>query len=40
MARGNGTGGEASAQANLLRADLKFLFAKSELDVATGPPPK
>jgi multidrug efflux pump subunit AcrB/outer membrane protein TolC len=32
--------GEASAQANLLRADLNYLLAKSELDVATGTPPK
>jgi outer membrane protein TolC len=32
--------GEASAQANLLRGDLKYLLAKSELDVATGVAPK
>ena len=32
--------GEASAQANLLRADLNYLLAKSELDVATGVAPK
>jgi outer membrane protein TolC/preprotein translocase subunit SecF len=31
---------EASAQANLLRADLNYVLAKSELDVATGTPPK
>jgi hypothetical protein len=30
------TAGEASAQANLLRADLNYLLAKGELDVATG----
>jgi outer membrane protein TolC len=32
--------GEASAQANLLRGDLKYLLAESELDVATGVAPK
>ncbi len=32
--------GEASAQANLLRADLNYLLAKGELDVATGVAPK
>jgi len=32
--------GEASAQANLLRADLSYLLAKGELDVATGVAPK
>ena len=32
--------GEASAQANLLRADLNYLLAKGELDVATGAAPK
>jgi outer membrane protein TolC len=32
--------GEASAQANLLRADLNYLLAKSELDVATGAAPR
>jgi outer membrane protein TolC len=32
--------GEASAQANLLRADLNYLLAKGELDVATGTGPK
>jgi multidrug efflux pump subunit AcrB/outer membrane protein TolC len=32
--------GEASAQANLLRADLDYLLAKGELDVATGAAPK
>jgi outer membrane protein TolC len=32
--------GEASAQANLLRADLNYLLAKSALDVATGFAPK
>ena len=32
--------GEASAQANLLRADLTYLLAKVELDVATGATPK
>ena len=32
--------GEASAQANLLRADLNFLLAKGELDVATGVAPR
>src|SRR6266478_1913904 len=31
--------GEASAQANLLRADLNYLLAKGELDVATGVAP-
>jgi outer membrane protein TolC len=31
--------GEASAQANLLRADLNYLLAKGELDVATGAAP-
>ena len=30
--------GEASAQANLLRADLSYILAKSELDVAIGTP--
>jgi len=30
--------GEASAQANLLRADLSYVLAKSELDVAIGTP--
>jgi outer membrane protein TolC len=32
--------GEASAQANLLRADLNYLFAKGELEVATGVAPR
>jgi multidrug efflux pump subunit AcrB/outer membrane protein TolC len=32
--------GEASAQANLLRAELNYLLAKGELDVATGAAPK
>jgi outer membrane protein TolC len=32
--------GEASAQANLLRADLDYLLAKGELDVATGAAPR
>jgi outer membrane protein TolC len=32
--------GEASAQANVLRADLNYLLAKGELDVATGTAPK
>jgi multidrug efflux pump subunit AcrB/outer membrane protein TolC len=32
--------GEASAQANVLRADLNYLLAKGELDVATGVAPK
>jgi multidrug efflux pump subunit AcrB/outer membrane protein TolC len=32
--------GEASARANLLRADLNYLLAKSALDVATGLMPK
>ena len=32
--------GEASAQANLLRADLSYLLSKSELDVAIGAPPR
>jgi outer membrane protein TolC len=32
--------GEASAQAGLLRADLNYLLAKGELDVATGAAPK
>ena len=32
--------GEASAEANLLRADLNYLLAKGELDVATGAAPK
>ncbi|MCU1259638.1 MAG: AcrB/AcrD/AcrF family protein [Bryobacterales bacterium] len=32
--------GEASAQANLLRADLNYLLSKSELDAAIGAPPK
>jgi outer membrane protein TolC len=32
--------GEASAQANLLRADLNYLLAKGEFDVATGVAPK
>ena len=32
--------GEASAQANLLRADLNYLVARSELDVAIGTTPK
>jgi outer membrane protein TolC len=32
--------GEASAQASLLRADLNYLLAKGELDVATGAAPK
>jgi multidrug efflux pump subunit AcrB/outer membrane protein TolC len=32
--------GEASAQANLFRADLNYLLAKGELDVATGVAPK
>jgi len=32
--------GEASAQANLLHADLNYLLAKGELDVATGVAPK
>jgi outer membrane protein TolC len=31
---------EASAQANVLRADLNYLLAKGELDVATGAAPK
>ncbi len=31
---------EASAQANLLRADLSYLLSKSELDVAIGAPPR
>ncbi len=31
---------EASAQANLVRADLNYLLAKGELDVATGAAPK
>ena len=30
--------GEASAQANLLRADLSYILAKSELEVAIGTP--
>ena len=30
--------GEASAQANILRADLSYILAKSELDVAIGTP--
>jgi len=32
--------GEASAQANLLRADLNYMLAKGQLDVATGVGPK
>jgi outer membrane protein TolC len=32
--------GEASAHANLLRANLNYLLAKGELDVATGAAPK
>jgi len=32
--------GEASAQANLLRADLSYVLAKSELDVAIGAAPR
>jgi outer membrane protein TolC len=32
--------GEASDQASLLRADLNYLLAKGELDVATGAAPK
>ena len=32
--------GEASARANLLRADLNYLLAKAALDVATGLSPK
>jgi outer membrane protein TolC len=32
--------GEASAQANLLRADLNYLLAKSQLDVVIGAPSK
>jgi hypothetical protein len=31
---------EAYAQANLLRANLNYLLAKGELDVATGATPK
>jgi outer membrane protein TolC len=32
--------GEASAQANLLRADLSYLLSKSELDVSIGGAPR
>jgi outer membrane protein TolC len=32
--------GEASARANLLRADLNYLLAKSALEVATGFAPR
>jgi hypothetical protein len=37
---GRAKAGEASAQANLLRADSNYLLTKGKLDVATGATPK